>query len=415
MGPELGCYGYPLVHTPNLDQLSYEGCRFTNAFATAPVCSPSRSAMLTGRYQTTIGAHHHRSHKTDGYQLPPVARLMTAHLRQAGYFTANVKQFAPGFSGTGKEDLNFSAKDVYQGTHWNQRAKGQPFFAHINFNAAHKGPAFVEARRQKYLVDPEKIALPAYYADHPVVRDEFANYLDAVNLLDTQIGALMEALRSDGLLENSIVIFYGDNGRCLLRGKVFCYDPGLHVPLILRWPGVTQPAQIRCDLVSALDITATTLDAAGLDAREQLDGKSLFRDGGPKRNCVFGARDRCGEAVDRIRTVRTSNFRYILNYMPEKPYTQPHRYEEQQYPTLTVMKALYTQGKLNRLQSPFFEPRKPAEELYDLVADPEETRNVAARPEYEAVRRELRASVERWIEESNDQGRFPEPPEAAIE
>lgn len=187
MGPQLGCFGYPLVHTPNLDRLAEEGTRFSRAFTTAPVCFPSRSAILTGRYQTSIGAHHHHSHRNDGYHLPANARLMTHRLRDAGYFTANVKDIAQGVIGPRKTDLNFAAADVYDGSHWRERKAGQPFFAHVNFDAAHKSPAFAEARKQKSLVDPQAIVLPSYYADHAVIRDEFANYLDAVNLLDRQV------------------------------------------------------------------------------------------------------------------------------------------------------------------------------------------------------------------------------------
>jgi N-sulfoglucosamine sulfohydrolase len=413
LGPQLGCYGYPLVRTPNLDLLAEQGTRFSRAFTTAPVCSPSRSAILTGRYQTTIGAHHHRSHQNDGYRLPDNARLMTHRLRDAGYFTANVGQIAPGVSGTKKVDLNFAASEVYQGSHWRERKEGQPFFAHINFAAAHKGPAFVEARKQKDLVDPNAITLPAYYADHPVIREEFANYLDAVNLLDRQVGALLETLAKDRVLDNTLVVFFGDNGRCLLRGKVYLYDAGLHVPLIVKWPGVTEAASIRNDLVSALDITATTLHAAGIDAGSQIDGRPLFASGGLKRSHVFAARDRCGEAMDRMRAVRTENYKYIRNFMPERSYTQPHKYQEEYYPTRGVMKALYEQGKLNARQAPFFAETKPPEELYDLLADPDETVNLAARPGFQAIRKQMGGLLENWIEQSKDMGRYAENPESA--
>ena len=150
LGPQLGCYGYPLVRTPNMDRLAEQGVRFTRAHTTGPVCSASRSGFNTGLYQTSIGCHNHRSHRKDGYRLPEGARLITERLRERGYFTANVLEFAEGVRGTGKTDFNFTFKKPFDGTHWNQRPPGQPFFAQVNFQAPHKGPAFLEARKQGF-------------------------------------------------------------------------------------------------------------------------------------------------------------------------------------------------------------------------------------------------------------------------
>ncbi|MBZ0254731.1 sulfatase-like hydrolase/transferase, partial [bacterium] len=136
--PDLGCYGNPLVHTPNIDRLASQGVRYTNAFTTAPVCSASRSAFMTGMYQTSIGAHHHRSHRNDGYQLPDGVHLVTDYFRDAGYFTANVTQIAPGVKATGKTDFDFAIQNPFDGNDWNQSAEGQPFFAHINLPEAHR-------------------------------------------------------------------------------------------------------------------------------------------------------------------------------------------------------------------------------------------------------------------------------------
>jgi N-sulfoglucosamine sulfohydrolase len=219
LGCELGCYGDRVVHTPNMDRLAGQGVRFTQFHTTAPVCSASRSAFNVGLYQTTTGTEHHRSHRQDGYALPEGARLITDRFRQHGYFTCNVRQIAEGVEGDGKNDYNFKAENPFDGTHWNQRKPGQPFYAQVNFQAPHKGPAFLAARRQKVLVDPATVELPPYYPDHPVVRDEVANYLDAVQLLDHQVGVLLDKLAQDKLLDNSVIFLFGDNGRCLLRGK----------------------------------------------------------------------------------------------------------------------------------------------------------------------------------------------------
>ncbi len=418
MGNQLGCYGFPHVRTPNIDRLASEGARFNNAFTTAPVCSASRSAFMTGVFQTTSGAHNHRSHRKDGYMLPSGIRLITDRLRDKGYFTCNVLEVAPGVGGKGKTDFNWNVKKPFDGTHWNQRKSGQPFFAHVNFQAPHKGPSFPRARKlMRPLIDPNKIDLPPYWPDHPVVRDEYANYLDAINLLDQDIGVTLDALKKDGLLENTIIAFFGDNGRCLIRGKQWLYDAGISVPLVVRWPGSDiKPGSVRDDLVMAIDLTATTLDMAGVQipTDDKMDGQPLF---GPKhrdRAQIFAARDRCDMTVDRIRCVRTQQWKYIRNFMPERPYTQHNEYIETNYPTLGVMKELHKNGKLNATQSLFMASRKPDEELYDLTKDPHEVNNLAAVASHQGAKQKLAAHLDRWIAASNDQGRIPEKPEAAV-
>jgi arylsulfatase A-like enzyme len=410
MGPSLGCYGLPQMRTPHLDQLAAEGVRYTRTFTTAPVCSSSRSAFMTGVYQTTSGTHHHRSHRQDGYQLPAGVRLITDRLRERGYFTCNVR----GLDGTtGKTDFNWAVKNPFDGSHWNQRAKNQPLFAHINYQAPHKGPAFPLARKQKYLVDPAQLSLPPYWPDDPVVRDEYANHLDAINLLDSQIGATLGALRRDGLLENALVVFFGDNGRCLIRGKQWLYDAGIHIPLIMHWPGGgLRAGTLREDLTLSLDITATALRAAGIEIPVLFDGRPLSGAGAKTRDHVIAARDRCDMTVDRIRCIRTDRFKYIRNFMPDRPYTQWNEYIERSYPTLAVMQKLHQEGKLNPVQSLFMASRKPEEELYDLAADPHEVNNLASAPKMAKVRSELSARLQHWISESNDQGQVPETEEA---
>ncbi|MCE5309567.1 MAG: sulfatase [Acidobacteriales bacterium] len=409
LGVELGCYGFPLVRTPNMDRLANEGVRFTHAFTTAPVCSSSRSAFNVGMYQTTTGTHNHRSHRTDGYRLPGEARLASERFREAGYFTANVLEIASGVRGTGKTDFNFQAPMPFEGSHWNQRAKGQPFFAQINSQAPHKGVAFKAARQQKQLVDPALVPLPPYYPDHPVVRDEFANYLDAVNLLDTQVGATLDVLAADGLLDNTVIFLFGDNGRCLLRGKQWLYDPGTHVPLVIRYPGVLAKGRLRDDPVVALDVAAQSLTYAGIAVPPEFHGRPLF--GGPPRDHVFTARDRCDMTVDRIRAVRDRRYKYIRNFMPERPYTQWNQYIENSYPTLKVLQELHAAGKLSATQEQFMTPRRPEVEFYDLQADPHEVRNLAQEPVQKERLARMGRILDGWIRETRDQGVIPEPRE----
>ena len=394
LGPQLGSYGHPLVKTPHMDRLANEGVRFTRAHTTAPVCSSSRSAFNVGLYQTKTGTQDHRSHREDNYQLPGSARLISERLAEAGYFTANVLDIAPGVRGTGKTDWNWKAGKGFQGTHWKQRSTGQPFYAQINFQAPHKGPAFVAARRQKDLIDPNKVELPPYYPDDPRVRDEVANYLDAVQLLDAQVGSTLEALRQDGVLDNTVIFMFGDNGRCLLRGKQWLYDAGTHVPLMVRYPGVLPKGVVREDPTVALDITAQTLAYAGLAIPKLFDGQPLF--GAKPREHVFTARDRCDMTVDRIRAVQTRRFKYIRNEMPEKPYTQHNDYILKEYPTLTVMKEWHAAGKLNAVQTLFMADRKPDIELYDLQKDPHEVDNLAGRAEMKREEAGLKKTLDRW-------------------
>ena len=232
-GPHLGCYGTQQVWTPNLDRLAAEGVRYTRAFTTAPVCSASRSAFMTGMYQTTIGAHNHRSHRDDGYTFPPEVRLISERMRDAGYFTANVRRLPAsfGFSGTGKNDWNFTEPArPFDSDRWADLSKHLPFFAQINFQETHR--KFQAPKK----ADPAKVVFPPYYPDHPVTRADWAAYLDSASELDRKIGLILEQLAKDGLADDTIVMFFSDHGQSHVRGKQWCYDSGLHIPLIIRWP-----------------------------------------------------------------------------------------------------------------------------------------------------------------------------------
>jgi N-sulfoglucosamine sulfohydrolase len=414
LGCQLGCYGDRLVRTPNLDRLAGEGVRFTQFHTTAPVCSASRSAFNVGLYQTTTGTHHHRSHRKDNYNLPTGARLITGRLRDRGYFTCNVRAIADGVSGSGKTDFNFVAGNPFDGPHWKERKPGQPLYAQINFTAPHKGPAFVAARRRKSLIDPAKVELPPYYPDHPVVRDEMANYYDAIQLLDDQVGALLDRLKADNLLDNTAVFFFGDNGRCLIRGKQWLYDYGTNVPLIVKWSGVARPGTVRDEPCLSLDMTASSLAAAGIPIPEPFHGRPLFGPGARPRDFIVTARDRCDETLDRIRAVRDTRYKYIRNFMPERPYTQPNAYIAREYPTLGVIKELHAAGKLDTTQSLWMAPRKPPVEFYDSRSDPFQVRNLADSREHAPLVAKFAKRLDDWIGETKDQGANPEPESARI-
>lgn len=423
-GPDLSCYGTPEVHTPNLDALAAKGMRFTRAFTTAPVCSASRSAFMTGMYQTTIGAHNHRSHRDDGYELPEGVRVLPDRLREAGYFTANVARLSDDpkerfYRGTGKTDWNFDVEGKpFESNRWTDLKSHQPFYAQVNFAETHRGPEWNAAHeRIDQPADPAKVVVPPYYPDDPLVRQDYAQYLNAAMALDKKVGFALKRLEEEGLAENTVVIFFGDHGQAMPRGKQWCYDSGLHIPLVVYWPPSLTPPKgyeaggVTDRLVEAIDLTATTLAIAGVAKPEGMQGRVLFGDhADPPRDAAFGARDRCDETPFRIRTVRTDRYRYIRNFDHEKPFLLLNRYKEISYPTIPLMRTLYAEVKLNEVQGRLASPEpRPAEELYDLEADPYEVKNLVGSPEHEQTLRELRGRLERWIEETSDQGRTPEP------
>jgi len=419
-GPHLTCYGTPQVWTPNLDRLAAEGVRYTRAFTTAPVCSASRSAFMTGMYQTTIGAHNHRSHRDDGYRLPDGVKVAPDWFRAAGYFTANVRTFPQDVAvvGTGKTDWNFTYQGKpFDSDEWSALKPHQPFFAQVNFKETHR--AFTSPKR----ADPAKVVIAPYYPDHPVTREDYARYLDAASELDEKVGRILKRLEADGLAETTIVVFSGDHGEAHVRGKQFCYDEGLHIPLIIRWPSASPiPKHFRAGtvddrLIAAIDFLPTLLDvAAGRPRPPLMQGEVFLGDhAAAPRRYVFGARDRCDETVFRFRTIRDERYRYIRNFMPERPFLQTNDYKERSYPVWNLIKELAALGKLTPVQAVLAAPHMPPEELYDVVEDPYEIHNLAdsSVPEHQAARQRLSAALERWIEESNDQGRTPEPPAVA--
>lgn len=465
MGPDLGCYPdspySKQVSTPNIDKLASEGLRYRLAFDTSPGCSPSRSAFMTGMYQTTIGAHNHRSHRHDHFQLPDGVRPLTHRLIEAGYFTANVMRMDKKMIGTGKTDLNFEVNGpvlnstiqikpspavlsiddkghndrnsarLYHSSEWGDLKAHQPFFAQINlpvierttkngvsgFVGSEEMPAFNGQVHPK-LTDPDTITPPPYYPDHPITRKDWAAYLDAVHDVDTRVGDILARLAADGLADNTIVIFFADNGRLEARGHHWCYDSGERVPLIVRWPA-SHPAPsgyhagaVSERLISLLDLTATTLAFAGVKKPIGMQSEVfLGPHASPPRKYAFSARDRCDDVPQRIRSVRSARYRYIRNFMPEIPFRHPSAYKDRSYPVMALMRQLHAQGKLTPPQATLMAPRLPDEELYDLENDPFEIHNLATDPQHESLRQEMSAALDAWIESSNDQGRTPEPPE----
>lgn len=410
ISPDLGCYGNRDARTPNLDRLASQGRLYRHAYSTAPVCSPSRSAFCTGMYQIAFDAQHHRSHRNDGYKLPAGIRVISDRLREAGYFTANVVQMpgSVGFRGTGKTDWNFCYDGKpYDSTKWEDLKGHQPFYAQVNFQETHR----VYHKAKENPTNPAKLTLPPYLPDHPVAREDWALYLDSMMALDAKVGAVLDLLEKDGLRGNTIVFFFGDNGRECFRGKCTAYEAGCAVPLMVRWPALCPPGSSSDELVSMIDLTATTLALAGVTVPKEMHGQPFLGPGAKRREFVFTARDRLDESVDRVRTVRDARFKLIRNFEPERPYLQRMVYLDQTNPNYALMRQLQAEGKLNAAQLKFMATSRPAEELYDLQNDPFELKNLAESPEHRETLARLRAALDRWIEQANDSGRIPEDPE----
>lgn len=437
MGPELACYGTPEVKTPALDQLAANGVRYTRAFTITGVCSTSRSSFMTGMYAMAIGAHNHRSHRKDNFPLPDGVRVITDWLRPAGYTTANIKQLTTDmeskkfYKGTGKTDWNFTYKSPinpklkpYDTANWDDLKDNQPFYAQINFSETHRGGAWDNAHNQipeEDWVDPAKVTIPPYYPDHPVTRAVWAQYLNTVMAVDKKVAFIRDQLKRDGLDKNTVIVFLGDHGRAMPRGKQWVYDSGLSVPLIIYWPegnpDLPAPSNYKRgsvddQLIASIDLSATTLALAGVGKPAKMQGRIFLGDKSEsERQYTFGGRDRGDETVLMIRTVRDKRYRYLRNKYPEKPFLQLNRYKEKQYPIISLMRDLHSQGKLSGPPAVLVAPNRPKEELYDLKEDPWEIHNLIHSPDHTEIKARLSKALDAWIKRIDDKGQTPEPRE----
>lgn len=390
---DLSCYGTKGLHTPHVDKLASEGIRYERAFTTSPVCSTSRSAMMTGFHQNYIRANQHREHNKQA--LPHGIKPIPHIFADAGYFTALMSW---------KTDCNFLPEkkdELFMGKDWNERKPDQPFFARITYGGTHRS----WNRDPQRPIEIEDVELPPYYADTPFVRRDWANGLEQMQLVDREVGELLARLKKEGLEDNTIVFFIGDHGRCHIRGKQFLYDGGIRIPMIMRWPGKVKAGQVSDDLVMSIDICATILEAAGIKPPVALHGKSLLSEDVKNRKYVFAARDKMDETHDSIRAIRSKNFKLIHNLMPERPWLQYNRYKEGAYPVLAEMNVLNLKGKLTPEQSAFFASSKREFELFDLKSDPHEVKNIADNPKYAAIKKQMLAELNKWRKDViDDQG-----------
>ena len=434
LSPFMGCYGDSINtgHTPVIDQLASEGVLFTRAYATAPVCSASRSALISGVMQTSTGTHNHRSSRFPDevvpeelqIHIPENIKTIPELMKEAGYFTFN----------SGKDDYNFhydrralydvGTKENYkagmngwQGNFaedymsvfnhvWSSRPdKSQPWFGQVQIMGGKKD--------SKYVREGEKLAvndvpLPPYFPNIPSQRQAWTDHYNANRGSDVTVEKILKQLKADGELENTIIFFFSDHGSpTSLRHKQFCYEGGMLVPLMIKGNHPTLKSGIvRDDLVSLLDVSASTLALGGVELPDYLDGQDLFSKEYKEPQYVIGARDRCDYTIDRIRTVVSEDYRYIRNYFPERPMLQAGYRDNK--PIVKGMKKALEEGILTPYQEEHWFGVRPIEELYNLKADPHQMNNLAEDSKYAGVLKEHREYLENWIKETDDKGQYPE-------
>jgi len=422
MSANFGCYGETLIETPHVDRLASEGTRFTNAYVTAPVCSPCRSALITGMYQTSIGAHHHRSGRGElKIQLPEGIVPIPVLFQKAGYFTC-IGSGLPGVDDRGlptssnrqgKTDYNFQwDPKMYDSHDWKDRQPGQPFFMQVQLpggklrgNGDQPAKRIQQRAQQEFgkSVDSNQVQLPPYYPRDPVLLRDWAAYLDTVRLTDQHVGRVLDRLEQEGLLDQTLIIFMTDHGISHARGKQFLYDEGTHIPFVVRGPGIAAGVT-RSDLIEHIDMAALSLAAAGIPLPPTMQARNVFSSDYHPREAVFAARDRCDETVERLRSVRSGQYLYIRNFHPERPHLQPNAYKDGK-DIVQALRELHRDGKLNSLTDRLlFSPTRPTEELYQWKEDRWQVQNLVDQPDHHEALVHMRERLERWMLETKDFG-----------
>ena len=406
-GPHLGAYGDSFADTPNLDGLAARGLIYRNAWSTVPVCAPARTTIISGLYPVSTGAHHMRSES----RLPEGFRFFPELLREAGYYTTN----------NAKQDYNL-AKPGGEGSvwhetsreaHWRNRPEGAPFFAVFNFTVTHESQ--IRRRPHTPVHDPAAVRVPAYHPDAPEVRQDWAQYYDKLTEMDGMAGERLAEVAAAGLLDDTIVFYWGDHGPGLPRGKRAALQTGLGVPLIVSIPekyrhlapAEYEPGGSTDRLVGFIDFAPTMLSLAGIEPPVHLQGRAFLGayEAAPNE-VIFGFSDRMDERYDMVRSVRDKRYVYARNFLIDRPYGQRLSYQ-METPTTQVWLRLFQEGKLNEAQSAFWR-EKPSEELYDLENDPDQVRNLAASPDHAAERERLAGALRRQLLTIRDLGFLPE-------
>ncbi|WP_457967354.1 sulfatase [Arthrobacter sp. D1-29] len=428
ISPHLGAYAgvYPGAEyavTPNLDRLAAEGMRFDHAFAAAPICAPSRSAIMTGCFPTAIGTMHMRTKAVP----PPDVRLFSEYFREAGYYVTNnsFTDFQVTTPPSAFDDCSATA-------HWRNRPDaGTPFFATFHGLITHESQIYLDddafAARTSHVHpfdrhDPATAPLPPYYPDTEVFRRSWARYSDLITEMDHWVGTILAELEEDGLAENTIVVFWSDHGPGMPRAKRWVNDSGLREPLIIKWPDRIPAGSANPNVAHLMDLAPTMLQLCGLDILPHMHAKPLLNpDGGivdSPNTYAFAGRDRMGELEDMSRTARDSRFRYIRHYHPDRGPMQHCEYPDG-LATWRELRQLASgeagqralgerRTLLSPLQRELVAPTKAREELFDVPSDPHETTNLAEDPAYSGTLERFRSAVDHWQATYGDAGFTPE-------
>jgi N-sulfoglucosamine sulfohydrolase len=395
----LGSYGDDLATTPRLDVLAGESIRYTRAYSNAPVCAPSRNALITGAYPIAYGTEHMRS----SFKIPEEVRFYPSYLRDAGYYTSN----------NYKKDYNTIDQpeawdDSSREASYRNRGDGQPFFHIANLHVTHESRLHAGSTAQNH--DPAAVTLAPYHPDTPEARNDYAVYYDRLEDLDGQVGEILDALQADGLRDNTIVFYYSDHGGAVAGSKRFLTEDGLHVPLMIRVPEKFRSLVGYGDVetvdrpVSFVDLTATLLRIAGIERPDHFAGTSVLHDS--NNPYVFAHGGRMDDRRNLVRSVSDGQYRLTRNYLPHRPYGRRLEFLWRA-PLMQSWADEYEAGRLNAIQSAFFEPRA-AVELYDILEDPHGTVNLATQPEHVGKLRELSAALTGWQFAQRDAGLIPE-------
>ena len=407
----VGCYGNPHADTPNIDQLAKDGFQYMHAFASVPVCGPSRSTWITGVNALSMGTHPMRS----GHEIPDFIRFYPEFLDKRGYYTGN----------STKKDYNVGGRKEYESTvwsndkkvKWDDLAAKQPFFQIINSTESHESRAFCPdiTDLDKTIHDPANTKLRKYHPDLPVIRKNYARYHDAMKRMDAEIGASLAKLEELGLAENTIVIHNSDHGGVLPRSKRYLFGSGLHCPLIIRIPKKFKhlwPAQkpgMKVDrVVSFVDMTKTWLSISGSEVPSYMQGDIfLGSKAAPEKEFHFAFRGRMDERNENTRAVCDKQFLYIRNYMPYVPWMQHLNYLWTM-PATQAWDEHVKSGKASEVEARFFKPKGWTEEFYDMHKDPDSVDNLIDNPEYSQIIGRMRTGLRSWQEEIFDTQLIPE-------
>jgi N-sulfoglucosamine sulfohydrolase len=411
----LGCYGDTFAKTPVLDKLAASGTMYNNAIASSPVCAAARSAIITGMYASSLGTQHMRCQG----RLPEGVKFYPQILREAGYFCTN----------NAKTDYNLphSPGEIWDGlgntAHWRDRKdQSQPFFSVFNLTLTHESAINGKEKHDKVTkglpkdlrANPDKLILPPYFPDTPLVRELWARHYDNIAMMDILIGNILNELEEDGLAENTIVLYFSDHGTGVPRHKRWMYDSGLKVPMIAYAPEKYQhllsgkPGVASDELVSFIDLAPTVLHLAGAAIPNNMHGRAFLGENlKPERAYVYATRDRMDERYDMQRAVRSKYFKYIRYYESYKPYTQYMNTPEKGDIMKEIRKA-YANGTLPVQGVHMMALTKPDEELFDLRKDPNELSNLTNDPQYAHILLEMREAHNRWSDNTKDSGLIPE-------